>query len=93
MDVRAPHIAAVDLSDSQPISHGRGDRCYERFSVRLTQEDGHSLSFERDVLRCGKVVGAHDGGRRATCTATSASLPRSASVRVSASGWRSRIAA
>ena len=57
MDVRAPHIAAVDLSDSQPVSHGRGDRRYERFSVRLTQEDGHSLSFERDVLRCGKVVG------------------------------------
>ena len=57
MDVRAPRIAAVDLSDSQPISHGRGHRHYERFSVRLTQEDGHSLSVERDVLRCGKVVG------------------------------------
>jgi len=57
MDVRAPGIAAVDLSDSQPISHGRGHRHYERFSVRLTQEDGHSLSLERDVLRCGKVVG------------------------------------
>ena len=65
MDVRAPRIAAVDLSDSEPVSHGRGHRDYQRFSARLTQEDGHSLFVERDVLRCGKVVGvlALDPGR------------------------------
>jgi len=57
MDARAPRITAINLSGPEPISHGRGHRHYQRFSAQLTQEDGNSLSLDRDILRCGRVVG------------------------------------
>jgi ADP-ribose pyrophosphatase len=42
---------------AEPRALGRGYRDYERFSVRLVESDGKPAIFERDVLRCGRVVG------------------------------------
>lgn len=42
---------------AEPQALGRGYRDYERFSVGLVESGGKPVIFERDVLRCGRVVG------------------------------------
>jgi ADP-ribose pyrophosphatase len=48
-------VRSVDISGRRTI--GRGYRDYERFSVLLKDDRGGSSAFDRDVLRCGPVVG------------------------------------
>jgi ADP-ribose pyrophosphatase len=54
-DAAAPGDVSVTISQPRPI--GRGYRDYERYAVRLSDRTGADALFERDVLRCGPVVG------------------------------------
>jgi ADP-ribose pyrophosphatase len=48
-------VSSVELCG--PRSVGSGYRDYDRYSVRLADTTDKSAAFERDVLRCGRVVG------------------------------------
>jgi ADP-ribose pyrophosphatase len=48
-------ITSVAVSEPQTLGHGY--RNYQRFSVRLRNNAGSSSALDRDVLRCGQVVG------------------------------------
>ena len=48
---------APDLMLSEAQLLGRGFRDYERYSVQVGRDGDVPARFERDVLRCGRVVG------------------------------------
>ena len=49
--------AAASVKLSAPRSIGRGFRDYQHFSVEITRSTGELAKLDRDVLRCGPVVG------------------------------------
>lgn len=49
--------ALPSLNVSGPKLLGRGFRDYERFSVQLGRDGEDPIHLERDILRCGAVIG------------------------------------